>query len=240
MARLSCGALTGQVDVTQPNLGLQQAAFDHKSIGGQLFRSIRASDDAAKNEWPLPLTDVYTRGNDLVASYAPTNDWPYAPNIYWQANSLAAVDDVCASLSFLISIQTHLLDTHPQICVVSELQCTEQFHFFWTDGEPSEIVPTEQNVSIDPQGVMCCVLRRLSNGLSYAEIMPTTDFCRARSISDSRSDWQLNWQLFSDFLEKGVIRRARVHAAILLRKNDIEVAAECCAALEQVPLPLTV
>lgn len=239
LAMLHCGALTGQVDVAHPNLGLQRAAIDKMSVDGQLFQAIRESNGSTGSEWPLPLTDVYTRGHDLVASYGPTDDWPYAPIIYWQANSLTAVDDVRASLSFIISVQTHLLDTHPRICVASEVTCTEQLHFFYTDGESNEVVPTEQNDSIHPRGTLCCVLRRLANGLSYAEIVPTTDFCRVRSNSVSRGHSKLGWHLFSEFLEKGVIRRARIHAALLPRENDIELAVECCAALEQVPLPLT-
>ena len=43
----------------------------------------------------------------------------------------------------------------------------------------------------------------------------------------------------ADFLEKGVIRRARVHAAVLPRENDVELALECCRAIENRPLPLT-
>lgn len=239
LANLHCGALIGQVDVAHPNLGLQRAAIDNMSIDGQLFQSIREVDGSAENEWPLPLTDVYNRGNDLVASYGPTDDWPYAPIIYWQANSLADVDDVQASLSFLISVQTHLLDTHPKICIASAVTCTEQLHFFYTDGESSEVVPTERNGSIAPHGAMCCMLRRLASGLSYVEIVPATDFCTARFNSLPRGHSKLRWQLFSEFLEKGVIRRARIHTAILPQKNDIELAAECCAALEQIPLPLT-
>jgi hypothetical protein len=49
----------------------------------------------------------------------------------------------------------------------------------------------------------------------------------------------LEWRLFSEFLEKGVIRRARVHAAILPRQNDLEIAAACCAAIDRLELPLT-
>ena len=41
--------------------------------------------------------------------------------------------------------------------------------------------------------------------------------------------------MFADFLEKGVIRRARVHAAVLPRENDVELAIECCRAIEQLP-----
>ena len=44
------------------------------------------------------------------------------------------------------------------------------------------------------------------------------------------------WHLFADFLEKGVIRRARVHAALLPRENDFELAVECCRAMEQMPV----
>jgi hypothetical protein len=47
------------------------------------------------------------------------------------------------------------------------------------------------------------------------------------------------WRLFAEFLEKGVIRRARIHGAIVPRDNDVEIAAACCKAIDGLELPLT-
>jgi len=94
-------------------------------------------------------------------------------------------------------------------------------------------------LQINPQATACCQLWRLSGGeLSYAEIMPRSDF---RQLSVERMDHSSTsrWELFSEFLEKGVIRRARLQALFLPREDDVQLAAECCQAIERRPLPLT-
>lgn len=239
IAHLQYGALAAHVDVARPNVGLQGITLDQAIIDGQLLCATRSTSGPQKNVWPLPLIETYLRGRDLIASYGPVDDWPYTPNIYWRADSLAAIDDVRASLLLLISVQTQLLDTNPQICVTSELESCEDLYFCWSAGEASEVLPRDRGDVIDPQGTLCCVLRRLDNGLTYVEIVPTTDFRWARWSSDSPRRSQFSWQLFSEFLEKGVIRRARIHAVIMPQERDLELAAECCAWLEKVPLPLT-
>jgi hypothetical protein len=60
-----------------------------------------------------------------------------------------------------------------------------------------------------------------------------------RAWKGSEGNYGVQWQLFSEFLEKGVIRRARVHGAFLRREGDVETAAACCDALERESLPLT-
>jgi hypothetical protein len=85
-------------------------------------------------------------------------------------------------------------------------------------------------------------LRRLNDErISYAEIMLTNDFREVTHFHDAASgDCRLKWTLFSEFMEKGVIRRARLVGAFLPRENDSELAANCCNAFERAPLPLTV
>ncbi len=50
---------------------------------------------------------------------------------------------------------------------------------------------------------------------------------------------QSQWELFAEFLEKGVIRRARLQSLFVPRENDVQLVAECCQAIEHRPLPLT-
>ena len=84
-----------------------------------------------------------------------------------------------------------------------------------------------------------CIVRRPQNeSYSYVEIMEPSDF-RAVSLSLASGSCSVNWQLFAEFLEKGVIRKARVHTAFLPRKNDVELAAVCCDAARHLDLPLT-
>jgi len=85
----------------------------------------------------------------------------------------------------------------------------------------------------------CCVVMRSSEApLSYIEIMAATDF-HAIGLRADGPTAALEWRLFAEFLEKGVIRRARVHSAIVPRERDIEIAAACCKAIDGLDLPLT-
>jgi hypothetical protein len=74
--------------------------------------------------------------------------------------------------------------------------------------------------------------------LSYVEIMPAGDF-HALRLRNEGNGAAFEWRLFDEFLEKGVIRRARVHAAIVPRESDIEIATACCNAIDGLELPLT-
>src|SRR6476660_3249868 len=124
VAELSCGKISGRIDASRPNAGLHDVAVDGAEHATNLLRVYR-SDITGEKSWPLPLAESYVRGNDLVASYQATDSWPFSPQLYWRANSLRSVDGVLASASLLVSVQTHLLDTVPQIAVASRVSCEE-------------------------------------------------------------------------------------------------------------------
>jgi hypothetical protein len=69
--------------------------------------------------------------------------------------------------------------------------------------------------------------------------MPASDFQRLTVEFDSDSGCRTRWELFAEFLEKGVIRRARLQTALLDRQHDLEAAAVCCRRFHERPLPLT-
>src|SRR3954463_12575144 len=118
VAELNCGNISGRIDPSRPNQGLHHISLDGAKLATDLLRVYR-SDVTDNKSWPLPVAESYVRGHDLVASYLATEDWPFSPQLYWQANSLRRVDGVLASASLLVSVQTHLLDTVPQIAVTS-------------------------------------------------------------------------------------------------------------------------
>jgi hypothetical protein len=79
----------------------------------------------------------------------------------------------------------------------------------------------------------------LAAPISYVEIVQAADVRQISFGPAGEGRLLAVWQLFEEFLEKGVIRRARIHGALVPRKNDIEVALACCQEIEQIPLPLT-
>jgi hypothetical protein len=237
-AELRCGKLSGRIDSSRPDAGLHDVAIDGARQVADLLRVYR-SDFANEKSWPLSVSESYVRGNDLVASYQANDDWPFSPQLYWRANTLRAVEGVLASASLLVSVQTHLLDTVPQIAVASLMPCEEVLLVLPSDGAQPTVARIDSSQTIRTTNDDCCVLMRFRDmPLSYVEIMPAGDF-HAISLRGEGKAVAFEWRLFAEFLEKGVIRRARVHAAITSRENDIKIAAACCKAIDSLELPLT-
>ena len=93
---------------------------------------------------------------------------------------------------------------------------------------------------LQPNGKACCVLQRLVGGpVSYAEIMPASDFRELTIQYISDGACQTSWELFADFLEKGVIRRARIQSVFMPRNNDQAIALAICKEIDHQRLPLT-
>jgi hypothetical protein len=249
IGKLTNGPLSGEVNVAHPHLGLRCMELDYEKWQCALLGVVRGDEplvvtakkfDGDAREWPLPVVDEYVRGNDLVASYRAIEQWPYAPQIYWQTNALDFVEGVAASMSVLVSVQTHLLDTWPRISVVSQVASAELLHISLGENELAEVERIEDEKTLSATGAGSCVIWRL-RGVpnSYVEIMPSTDFRQIALRPNVVASSSAEWHVMADFLEKGVIRRARVHAAILPRENDVELAIECCRTIENCPLPLT-
>jgi hypothetical protein len=237
VAELSCGKLCGCVDVSRPNAGLHNVTLDGAHEAIDFFRAGR-SDVGTEKSWPLPVAESYVRGDDLVASYLAIDDWPFSPQLYWRANSLRAVRGVLASASLLVSVQTHLLDTVPQIAVAS-LVPNDELLLLTVSGMQPTVARIDSSQTIPATNEDCCVVSRFRGvPLSYVEIMPAGDF-HAISLRAGGAGMAFEWRLFAEFLEKGVIRRARVHAAIVPRENDVEIASACCKAIDRLELPLT-
>jgi hypothetical protein len=248
IGELHLPTLSGRVDIARPQLGLHEIEWSRRTLPGQLFcvsrgtepqRNIILSPDNDPS-WPLEISDAYVRGNDLVANYEPSTDWPFSPQVYWQAVALQQIDGVSSALSLLVSVQTHLLNTWPKIVVGSELLCDEVLHLRAGSTGHAQAERLTIGATIQPATVPCCILRRLADApVSLIEVMPASDF-REVSCSQEGDGWyRVQWELFAEFLEKGVIRRATLYCAWLNRENDLPIAAACCDAMTRGPLPLT-
>jgi hypothetical protein len=232
------GTLAGCVDVSHPDLGLRNVQLGERHLTGHFFCVHR--DAVGSKDWPLSVAEAYVRGTDLVASYQPSADWPYSPQIYWRANAIDSFEGVLGSLSLLVSVQTHLLDTHPKIVVTSQLAAKEVLHVTPDGGKCVKADSIARDCTIQPAMGICCLVHRLTGTpISYAEFMPASDYQSLQVRNDDNGNWNVQWTLFAEFLEKGVIRRARLHGAFLRRENDLDLAAACCEAIERDSLPLT-
>jgi len=247
-ATCSLGAMSAAINLERPDLGLHALHVSAAPVEGSLL-TVSSSDDrpawpAQLTAWPAQLTDAYVRGNDLVATYAGDASWPFAPQIYWSADPREPAcqpdREIIASLALVVSIQTNLLDTHPRIDVRSSLPADEVLMVSVVGDDL--LVDSHANgvQGLDPQANACGILWRLSGGaLSYAEVMPTSDFRQLAVGRTANGAIQSQWELFAEFLEKGVVRRARLQSLFVPRENDVQLVAECCQAIANRPLPLT-
>jgi len=244
-AVLSSAHLFGRVDFSRPNVGMQLQQTDVSSSTAQIL-GVRCHEEPSGHEidrtaaaWPLRTSDVYIRGDDLVASYEPAPDWPFSPQLYWQSGALRQLDGVRASLSLLVSVQTQLLDTFPRIGVASQLPPGEVLLISCSDagGNRAEVITSRRHLR-EPVEISCVLVRLSESQVTYVELAAPSDFHELRLRSEE-SGASIEWSLFSEFLEKGVIRRARIHAALLPRQSDIDLAVACCEATKRLQLPLT-
>jgi hypothetical protein len=230
IAELHCDSLCGRVDIRQPQLGVHRLVIDRQNVDGALL-ALSAADyesptNSATNEWPAEVGDNYARDNDLVAAYRATERWPFAPQIYWSgpvANSIDAELRPPCSLSLLVSVQTDLLDTHPKICVTTRLPAVE-------------VVELRHAAEKEAQAMLW---RLAEHDWSYLEYVPRSDYSEMAIDGEAAGHMTCEWRLFGEFLEKGVIRRARVSAAFLPREGDEQAAAEWCRQFARMPPPLT-
>lgn len=241
-ATLDCGKFGGQVNVTSPQLGVHELRLEAAPLAGHICGvECDASPDIAA-AWPAKFADAYVRGDDLVATFNASDGWPFAPQIYWRANTLASVNNVLGSISLQVSVSTHLLDTHPRISAVTRLPADEVLHIALSDDDHARTTPLSARTEpvVHPEGNASCLLWRLVGGLlSYVEMAPASDFRKLSLEHDKDGTCKARWDLIQEFMEKGVIRRTRLDSAFLPRNRDAEIAADCCRRLAARPLPLT-
>ncbi|MEX2316875.1 MAG: hypothetical protein WD669_06975 [Pirellulales bacterium] len=241
IAALRCGGLAARVDVSRPQQGVYDLSVNSSKVAGTLFaiewiaeKPADSTESVLSAGWPMGVADAYVRGCDLVATYGRMPNSPYSPQIYWRVEQ-GATQRVPGreqeGLSLIVSVQTDLLDSHPQIRVTTRLAADELIeHRALSIEHPASSI--EHPAS--------CLLWRLAGGkLSYAEIVPESDFRQLTVERDADGVASVHWDLFAEFLEKGVIRRARIQGAFLPRQDDIELAAACCRAIDRRALPLT-
>jgi hypothetical protein len=242
-AELRRGSLSGRVDVSQPELGLHEISIKSRALGGRIL-CVRQSSETANSEphkdRPWPVADAYVRGADLVATYQPTDNWPFSPQIYWRIDR-ANDSEQLASQSLVVSVQTHLLDTWPRISIESYLH--SEAVLIVSPGsdidESSRTLSQGDHVFNPSTSVACIVVRLAGSDFSYVEIMSPSDYRELRINWSADGACHADWLLFADFLEKGVIWRARLQSLLVPRENDVALAIACCRADDQRPLPLT-
>lgn len=165
----------------------------------------------------LPLLDCYARERDLVASYGPSDSFPFHTELRWSLLTLDVEPEPVIALSLLVSVRTDLLDTHPEVVALT-----------FAPGQSLSAIETDE-------------------GNIYwgaAERFTLVDFAMAEDCENEDLELckanldVLQRELFSHFLEKGVIRRARLFAALLPSDATEDGVLSTCEAFLATELPL--
>ncbi len=258
VGKLLSGSLQGQVDVTQADRGLSSLRLEPGvDLPGSLLK-VQWNDrldnreapppSGEKSLWHTQVAEAYVRGRDLIGVYPQTPTWPYRSILYWGHDPAETFLDAepgegaLAMLSVTVSVQTDLLDTCPRVSIGSQLEADEVLR--WRLDETGDS-STERLTGCGPQvfnlsSTPTCLLWRLpGEQLTYVEMASTSDSRQLSVEHQPGAPGISRWDLFGDFLEKGVLRRARVRGALVPRAEDLRLTAACYAAWEACKLPLT-
>ena len=222
-AYLKIGQLSAQVILARPHAGWQMIVVAGAAIPlvpAQLWL-------AGEHDAPLQPTAAYVRGNDMVATYPATPQAPFTTQVYRQARLLEVQGTTLIVLSTLASLNTHLLDAHVELKLSTHCQSGDQLLIAartqWTEAAPA-------HAGDPPSGAL---LRPHASDWSYLELVHPIDFPLFRRTEQG---WE---HVFSETLEKGVIRRLQAWGVLLPRDNDMALASELQHTFLAAAPPLT-
>jgi hypothetical protein len=211
-AKLACGPLLAEVDVERPTRGLHNLRLSVEAIEGWLMGVNAAAETAAADE-PWQPTDVYTRGNDLVATYREPLGQPFNLQIYWRV--LTPKNRQSAALESIVSIQTREWEAHPHVTLTSALAV--------------------HSARLENGGVIF----RSHHDWAYVEATPPGDFTPSACESKAANLHAAAWTYGNHFMERGVIRRLRLRGAIVPIAEAEDSIEQLSADLIAEPPPLT-
>ena len=246
VAQLALNDVHGSIDVTQLHVGISNLQVHRrKQLGSILGVAVSQPDDRAEVRGAR-LREAYVRGNDLVTKYDDSAGQPIRTTVYWRGQTIVGQNVSYPAVSLAVSIETDLLDTYPTIQVTSIVKGSETVVVRDLFGEHP--VPNPPDSLIDETGCVTfsdqvlVVYRWVDTNWSYAEMTHPSDFQRLTlfGTGPQQVDQRAEWRLFGQFLEKGVIRRARLQGVWLPKRDDVPQALECYRAFVESKIPLTV
>ncbi|QDV25008.1 hypothetical protein [Aureliella helgolandensis] len=183
---------------------------------------------------PLPehsskTEEVYVRGNDLIARYAESSGDQFAYGLYWQWLERSAKVDW--GLELWMSVQTGLLDASPVLAVSSKSLSSGQWEVYQHRTLSGDCLPDAA-----PRGPAAMVCR--SDVATAVWLVEPTDQVHVQLQSPLDANQQ-TLRVFGHFMEKGVIRRARMRVHFAARVMGQDEIAELYHQFANSPLPLT-
>ena len=158
----------------------------------------------------------------------------------------AMLSAVVAAFDLILSVNTSLLDNNPQSRVSSRIAAIETVFELVADAAGKltfqEVDPAKSGSTAGRieymSGTGCFLTRIGSSELSFAQMVHPVDFGGA-ILDVNQQSFAISHQLFQQRLEKGVILRARVRAAVLRRQDDLSTAQAAYERFANAEPPLT-
>lgn len=202
LASWRTAAFSLEMDLSRPNRGISEwtrggVKLPRMRLLSAIWQPARSSSDAETIE------DCYPRGRDLIVTYAQTPERSVRPQVYWRVLGDESNGDSAGPMplgvEWIGSMQTSFLDSQPQVDSVSEFDSAD-----W------------KLESVDCYGCPAFVARPTDGKSPSILIAAHPSDCQVHQMDESSSDTvALRFRLFTESLEKGVIRRGRIRAHLL-------------------------
>jgi hypothetical protein len=213
------GGRTARLDPAQPLRGIGVEVAGHQDLLLGL--------DLATGATPPPLVDRWCRGRDLTIVAEPADDRALRAAVTWRFHDDDAGVDAWEAV---VSAQTSLLDSDATLAVVSQVDAADVVAGAGAGGW------RRVTGGPLPDGTTAVIARRPATSVLVA-VHPAD--VRRIDVSTRDSAARIECRLFASAIEKGVLLRGRVLAAVGPREHDDAWAARLLAAFAASPPPLT-
>lgn len=201
-----------------------------------------------------PLAESYVRGNDLVASLPQTSATEFGLEI---CHRVIRSDSELIAIETIVAVQTDLLDSHPTIDLVCDAtgraiddliaprgDARDGLLDSPSDAGRSTSVPPAATYFAEPRSSGSSVASPGASGATVVWLPPSdraaaADLSAASSGATESAGGATRYRLLAEFLEKGVIRKARFWTARFAAPPSDQDIAQLYAQWMQIPLPLT-
>jgi hypothetical protein len=233
---LECAAGRGELNLREAQRGLRILPAGAR---GGLHEWFRLPCASLAGQAP---DDAYVRGRDLIARYPSGECDNVGLSLYWRLSPSATQrngDDDVLEVEFVVSAQTETLESYPNLAVSNESPagpCYARGSSGWSALAARHGTSDTGGVLIAGGAAHPAVLLAVYPG-DLASCRVGTDAGTARVVVDV--------EMIAGFLEKGVIRRGRMRAALLPASHGaaderwLELAERHYQSLVASPLPLT-
>jgi len=215
--------ISAAIDLDQPRQGITLAGESVSSASTLLGLDLRSE---------CRLTDQWVRGDDVTAVYESADARHLRTTAMWRLHSS---DTAIRAWELIVSAQTSLLQSDSVLAVVSEIEATD---ILWGTCNNGAV----QWHTAESPDATCVLIRRdatdVSSGTSVLVAAHPGDARRMTVRRDGTRVVVECW-LFSTELEKGVLLRSRVLAAVGRTADATRWAGDLAAKFAASPPMLT-